>query len=57
MPEKSTSAKKRRTQLIAQLRNFIPETSALASLDTAKAFDSIEWEFISNNTEAIWIWS
>ncbi|XP_073467259.1 vomeronasal type-2 receptor 26-like [Aquarana catesbeiana] len=31
---------------MAQLKEFIPETSALASLDTAKAFDSIEWNFL-----------
>lgn len=45
MPGKSTS-NDIRTQLLAQLSEFILETSALASLDTAKAFDSVEWEFL-----------
>lgn len=30
-------------QLVAQMREYIPESGALASLDTAKAFDSVDW--------------
>lgn len=43
---KSTTNNIRRTQLMVQLKDYFPESSALASLDTAKAFDSIEWEFL-----------
>lgn len=42
MPGNSTSINIIRTQLMAQLKDLIPKTSSLASLDTAKAFDSIE---------------
>lgn len=35
-----------RTQIVAELKGHIPNTSALASLDTARAFDSIEGPFL-----------
>lgn len=45
MPGKSTSINIR-TQVVIQLKEYVLETSALASLDTARAFDSIEGLFL-----------
>lgn len=46
MPGKYTSINIRSAQMIAQLKRFLPQSFMLASLDTAKAFDSIEWPFL-----------
>lgn len=46
MPGKSTSINIRRTQLMIQLREFVPRSSPPASLDSARVFNSVEWTFL-----------
>ncbi|XP_077118894.1 uncharacterized protein LOC143774969 [Ranitomeya variabilis] len=48
MPGKSTSINIRRVQSVIQYSSLEPDNKwALASLDAAKAFDSLEWSFLS----------
>lgn len=49
MPGKSTLINIRRTQLINQLRVFVSESRVLTSLDSARAFNSVEWLFLQTS--------
>lgn len=51
IPGRSTSSNIRRAQVVAQVGCLDGRQWALASLDTAKTLDSIEWEFLLNVLE------